>query len=76
MNDTTDQVVRDTATVTVKDAVDGTKKRRKPAEKRAKAVTTHQIRVDDRVWKVAQTLVTDQTKVKIVSATEVLVVNR
>jgi len=38
--DLTDQPIRDTATVTVKDAVDGRKKRRKPSGYVRKAVTT------------------------------------
>jgi hypothetical protein len=69
--------IRDTATVTVKAPVDGTVKRRTRGPNKPKtAVDTHQIRVRPDVWAKAKAICLPSQRLKIVSDTEVWVVNQ
>jgi len=69
--------VKDVATVTVKDTVDGTKKRKKRGPNKPKAAITHtDIKVDPRVWATAKSICMGSQRIVIVSETHVMVVNR
>lgn len=68
-------IVRDTASVIVSEAVDGTK-RRKPPQKghRQPKVTT--IKVDRKVWRAARKALKPNTEIRIISADCVRIVNK
>jgi hypothetical protein len=69
--------IYETATVTVKAPVDGTVKRRTRGPNKPKtAVDTHQIRVRPDVWAKAKAICLPSQRLKIVSDTEVWVVNQ
>jgi hypothetical protein len=69
--------VRDTATVTVKDAVDGTVRRKKRGpNKPKKAIDTHAITVRADVLAKAKAIKLPSQRLRIVSETEVWVVNQ
>ena len=68
--------LRDTASVTVSKPVDGTKRRRKPTKGQRAVIASHSIKVDPRVWAVAQSLCGPHQSIQIAHATEVRVVNK
>lgn len=70
-----ESVVRDRATVTVLRPVDGTVRRRKPRKGQRRAVTTHHVKVDPRVWAVAKRLCGPYQSIVIVDSETVRVVN-
>lgn len=78
-NDTSDPTVRDTATVTVSEAVDGTKKRKRNKKNNQRWAINTTLTLDD-VDPGIRAMVLKVKKpgqlVRIVSPTEVLVVNR
>ena len=77
-NDTTDPTVRDTATVTVKDTVDGTKKRRRRSATNVRRAITTTLSLDDcdpEVVAVAKKIRKAGQVFVIKSPTEILVVN-
>lgn len=63
-------IVHDTATVTVTEPVDGTKKRRKPSSRRS-ATPVIEIKVLQEVLDTAKKILRDGETIKIISATEV-----
>lgn len=67
--------VRDTATVTVKQAVDGTVKRRGRGPAKPKEVIDRHIKVRPDVWAKAKEICLPSQHIRIVSEVEVWVVN-
>src|SRR3982750_2008789 len=68
--------VQDNATITVKKAVDGTKKRRAPKKGARKVLAEAHLRVDEGVGAAAKQARRDGQRIQIVSETEVMVVNK
>lgn len=77
-NNTNDRTVRETATVTVSEAVDGRKKRRKPTGYQRKAITTTLSFKDvlPEIMAAAQAVRKPSQIIVIDSPTQVRVVNR
>ena len=69
-------IVRDTAAVTVSAPVDGRRRRRSPSTYASRArPVAYSIKVDPRVWRAARAALRPGTRLEIVSAEVVRVVN-
>jgi hypothetical protein len=67
--------MRDTASVSVKSAVDGTVKRRKPRKGQRAVIEQYHVKVDPRVWATAKKLCGPYQFIKIVNEEMVVVAN-
>lgn len=68
--------VRETAAVTVKEPVDGTRKRKARGPGARRAITTHHVRPRADVWAEARRICLSTQRLVTESHTSVLVVNR
>lgn len=68
--------VRETASVTVKEPVDGTRKRRVRGPGPRRAITTHHTQARGDVWAEARRICLSTQRLVVESHTSVLVVNR